>query len=691
MNLIKSKENKNGNLISLFGRPFLSIFILFFSFVFFIVLLSSNTVAQSFFCGDFKCQFNESLYCDVDCGTKVSAILDSSYYNFPYAYDSKMTLQLRNQLNYDVLLRFYTDFSNIELPETLILRANEEYFLDIKMNTLVDLGFHSGDFMIEGNLYNPNFYIHDIISKYNVSNVSIQLTNESVNSINSIIFRKTLPFNVKIYSVNETEIVYYKMNLNHDRVKKTDKIFFSIETNDKTNQSLSFSLKNNKTNLELNYTVEDNLYIIDLNKYNVSEGEYRVVLNYNYNNYNLESTESIEVYLSLISQNVLYLILRIFIVFLLVFIVFIAILKIKKYKLSKQTFIHPNFSKIPDNKETNFLMGKIPETTKKAYFDPDKLTTHTLVAGSTGSGKSVTASIFVEECLLHNIPVIIFDPTAQWTGFVKACRDEVVLKTYSNFGLTEDDARSFKGLIYNVNDENIVVDFKKYINPGEVTVFNLAKLNTEQYNLATENIIKQLFQFGFDETPHLRVLIVFDEVHRLLDQYGGQGGYHSLEKAAREFRKWGLGLLMISQVSSDFKEAIGGNVLTEIQLNTKSIEDIKKMESKYGKEYSKAIIRLKIGMGIIQNPHFNLGNPWFIHFRPPLHSPHKISDDELIMYDTYARQIDEMEARLIKLKETKDVSDVELEINLAKKKLKEGKFKMVKIYLETLESSINSL
>jgi len=225
-------------------------------------------------------------------------------------------------------------------------------------------------------------------------------------------------------------------------------------------------------------------------------------------------------------------------------------------------------------------LGKIPETTRKAYYDPNDLTTHALVAGSTGSGKSVAASVFVEEALLNDVAVVIFDPTSQWTGFLAPNKDENLFKFYNQFGMKREDARSFKGLIYRVDTPNVSIDFKKYMTPGEVTVFDLTQVKQGGYDQAVMHIVDTIFQMGWEESPELKLLIVFDECHRLLEKYGGKGGYVALEKAAREFRKWGIGLIMASQISADFKEAVAGNILSEIQLNTKSIEDIKKIEQK---------------------------------------------------------------------------------------------------------------
>ena len=54
----------------------------------------------------------------------------------------------------------------------------------------------------------------------------------------------------------------------------------------------------------------------------------------------------------------------------------------------------------------------------------NELKTHILTAGATGSGKTVSAMAIVEELLDKKIPVVVFDPTAQWTGFVRPCKDQ---------------------------------------------------------------------------------------------------------------------------------------------------------------------------------------------------------------------------------------------------------------------------
>lgn len=361
-----------------------------------------------------------------------------------------------------------------------------------------------------------------------------------------------------------------------------------------------------------------------------------------------------------------------------------------KWRLEKARYIFPvNDSKIPQDTGESFWIGKIAETDKKAWFNPDDLTTHALVAGSTGAGKSVSASVFVEEALERKIPVIVFDPTAQWTGFVKALNDDKIFTYYPRFGMDNRMARPYKGLIYEVTDPHININLKKYMVPGEVTVFTLNKLESGEYDVAVKNIVNSVFKQGWEESTSLKMLVVFDEVHRLLEKYGGKGGYVALEKACREFRKWGIGMIMCSQVLADFKEAISGNVLTDIQFNTKSIVDIDKVKSKYGELYAERISRQGVGVGMVQNPKYNEGKPYFVQFRPTWHNPHKISDEDMELYKKFDAMLEEIAVRMEEIKRSgKDTFDIDLEFKLASDKLKRGQFRMAKIYITSLQQHL---
>jgi len=124
------------------------------------------------------------------------------------------------------------------------------------------------------------------------------------------------------------------------------------------------------------------------------------------------------------------------------------------------------------------------------------------------------------------------------------------------------------------------------------------------------------------------MLIISEEVHRFLPKYGGQNAYLALESGVREFRKWGIGLVLISQVLTDFKGAIRANIGTEVQFRTKYSGDINRVKTKYGVVFSGFTTKLPVGTGMYQNPQFNDGKPYFIEFRPTYHHPIGLTEAE---------------------------------------------------------------
>ena len=470
------------------------------------------------------------------------------------------------------------------------------------------------------------------------------------------------------------------------------KVIYAGETSLDITYNLK-DLKNNSYNI-LNETLKVNGYLHDVSIIlNSLSRRYVLEARYSFDDNDFVASDTLSIIKPFWNRNRIMILQIILISIFLLTLAFVVIRIYRRIQAKRRRYIFPKFSTIPQKSEKNFWLGNIAESKKKSWLDPDDLTTHVLTAGSTGAGKSVSASIIVEEALMHKIPVVVFDPTSQWTGFLKPCHDQNLLKYYSNFGLDKNnDPRSFRGQLYDVKDPKVNIDFKKYMNPGEITVFNLSHLKTGEYDVAVKGIIDIMFNIQWEESPDLKMIVVFDEVHRLLEKYGGHGGYVALEKACREFRKWGIGLIMASQVNADFKEAVQGNILTEIQLNTKSMEDIKKIKQKYGKEFSERVTRQGIGVAMMQNAKYNNGKPWFVQFRPTLHSPHKIPGEQLKQYAKYSALLDHYEAMILNEKaKGRDIGDITLELTLTKNKLKEGNIKMVEIYLTSLKDAVRKL
>jgi hypothetical protein len=366
---------------------------------------------------------------------------------------------------------------------------------------------------------------------------------------------------------------------------------------------------------------------------------------------------------------------------------FLSYKQIKKRIEAKKKFhLKVELNELPKPGPRSIDVGKIAETEHKTYFNMEAFMTHTIDAGSTGSGKSVSAQVVVEEMLMKGMAVIVFDPTAQWTGMLRKCTDKTMLSLYPFFGMKPSDAKAFNGNIRQVTNPRELIDIKKYIKPGEIQIFACHKLEPKEMDIFVANSVREIFRANFPESRTLKVLFVYDEVHRLLPKFGGSGeGFIQIERGCREFRKWGLGMLLISQVLSDFVGTIKANINTEIQMRTRDEGDLERIRVKYGEGVLRSLVKATVGSGMVENPHYNRGKPYFVAFRPLLHSVQRLTDEEIEKYNEYNERIDQLQFEIEQLeKEGVDVFDLKLELKLATDKVKTGNFNMVQIYLDGL-------
>ncbi|MEM5793410.1 MAG: DUF87 domain-containing protein [Candidatus Aenigmatarchaeota archaeon] len=625
-------------------------------------------------CGNGICELGENVYnCPKDCGNPeppFSADTNLTEAEIEIGSSSIYGLWIRNKHSTNISVSIYTSgqaFYLVSLEQKQVeLGLNEERLIPIYVYvpSSTDPGSYLGEIVLTGAGYTKRIPIKIIVPSPGglYLDVVVESLTKRVTPNSTAVFH-ILVYNLGIRKANIT--INYLI-----KETETGNVIFN-ESEEKT--------------IEASLPILKSVYIRPETK----PGDYSFQVEIQFRGQKISSADSLKVVKPFLTRDKMKILVIFSILAFLIILGYYSRKIYKRWKSSKLRYIFPVDPKSLPKGE--LWIGEIAETNEKATLEMNEIRTHILTAGATGSGKSVSAMIIVEELLEKKIPVVVFDPTAQWTGFVRPCKDDDLLKFYGKFGMKISDAKSYKGMIYEVTDPNAKIDFKKYMNPGEITIFTLNKLKPGEYDQAVETIVNTIFEQRWEESTKLQMVIVLDEVHRLLEKYGGRGGYVALERACREFRKWGIGLIMISQVLSDFKEAIKGNVLTEIQLHTKSLEDLQRIEQKFGEEYAKKVTKLEVGVGMIQNPKYNKGKPYFVSFRPTYHSPHKIPEQDLEMYKEYERMIKEIEERIEKLsKEGKNVFDLTVELKLAKDKLKKGMFRMAKIYIDSLTKSLNS-
>jgi hypothetical protein len=206
-------------------------------------------------------------------------------------------------------------------------------------------------------------------------------------------------------------------------------------------------------------------------------------------------------------------------------------------------------------------------------------------------------------------------------------------------------------------------------------------------------MIQQIFHSKLDEFRGLKYMIVFDEIHRILPKFGGSGaGFTQIERGCREFRKWGIGIVLISQVLGDFVGEIKANINTQVQMKTRDEGDLDRIKMQYGEEYIQSLVKSPVGSGMLQNSNWNRGRPYYVTFRPILHSVVRLTDEELDKYNKYNAIVDQLEFEFDQLEGLKqDVFDLRLELKLAKDKIKTGNFNMVQIYLDGLTPRVQKM
>jgi hypothetical protein len=488
------------------------------------------------------------------------------------------------------------------------------------------------------------------------------------------------PFNKVVQPGDDLK---YKLNLQNLLREQGYKVKLNIYV-DQMNGSEIYSSDIDEIEIENSLTL---LKEINIPK-NISDGEYLLNVKASYLDYvssvATPFTVSQPLYMYSVSGIPLWLIFALisFFSFLL-----LNYLVYKHYKEKKKRYrIMLDYSTLPKPGPRTARIGNIAETKVPAYYEIERLTTHCIVAGATGMGKSISAQVIIEEALINNVAVIVIDPTAQWSGMLRKCTDKKMISFYPKFGLKESDAKGFKGNVKQIINSRELIDINKYMNPGQIQIFSVNKLDPKEIDFFVANFIRQIFKSDPKESPTLKVLIVFDEVHRLLSKFGGSGeGFLQVERCCREFRKWGLGVMLISQVLSDFVGEIKANINTEVQTRTLEETDLERIRVKYGDEFLKSLVRAEVGVAMFQNAEYNRGRPYFINFRPILHNTRRLSDEELEKYNKYNEQVDDIEDQIEQLeKEKVDAFDLKMELKLIKDKVMTGNFSVVDIYLEGL-------
>ncbi|MBI5133201.1 MAG: ATP-binding protein [Thaumarchaeota archaeon] len=233
------------------------------------------------------------------------------------------------------------------------------------------------------------------------------------------------------------------------------------------------------------------------------------------------------------------------------------------------------------------MIGYVCDRSMQPTANPVSLTEelllhHVLITGMTGSGKTSIALKIVSEVRKIGKPVLVVTPQpGPW-------------KKMGVHVLTDEDEE--------LKDAINLLDIRSFARDLEETAKTLSSLVD--------------FFSHSEETEELRLLIVFDETHRLMAY---EELTRILDTAARELRKYGVGLVFISQSCFDFIRGIRGDIHTHIAMRTVWSNDLTYMKQhsnlpKGNESFFEALRHSANGIGIFYSHFFNHAIPYYCKF-----------------------------------------------------------------------------
>ena len=211
-----------------------------------------------------------------------------------------------------------------------------------------------------------------------------------------------------------------------------------------------------------------------------------------------------------------------------------------------------------------------------------KSTQHTYGGFIDFIGDDATRDYYVESGKIHE---------ASYDGIVRRVKNRALAKVF------DQPARPINEILAQI--------FK----PGQVSVFPTEYITNSRIrdiitltlmSLIVDNKLNTSGEAAVKETP---IILGLDEAHRYLAKAGGEHSRRLISKfadAARQGRKEGLGLFLITQDPQDIDDTIFKQINTRIILNLSNDAAISTIKVK--KEFEKRIPYLKKGQMIVQSP-----------------------------------------------------------------------------------------
>jgi len=215
----------------------------------------------------------------------------------------------------------------------------------------------------------------------------------------------------------------------------------------------------------------------------------------------------------------------------------------------------------------------------------DILTGRGFVTGKSGSGKSNTVSVMLENLLDNNFPVLIVDSDGEYYGLKEEYEVlHVGADDECDIQVTADHAEKIASLALEENIP-IILDVSGYLDEGDADEL---VLETTRHLFAKEKKLKKPF------------LVVIEECHEYIPEQSGMGeAGKMLIKIGKRGRKHGLGIVGISQRPADVKKDFITQCDWLVWHRLTWRNDTKVVGRILGSEYANAVEELADGEGFL--------------------------------------------------------------------------------------------
>ena len=273
---------------------------------------------------------------------------------------------------------------------------------------------------------------------------------------------------------------------------------------------------------------------------------------------------------------------------------------------------------------------------------------NTYISGTTGSGKTYLGRVIVEEATKYEeLNILILDPRNQAAGLLVPEDRASILSLYPELGIPPDGARGFQFRYYAPAEtfgEEIPRDLSE-VAAGRSIVSFKGLDDRERCELFARILDAVFDSHAREESPTLRTILVIEEAQRFTKKRvsdaakaAGEKAERALDRTAREGRKYGQGLFILSQTIRDFaydSASIRQNTNTKIFLHNSD------REIDYAADFigdGREIVKLPTGTAIVYNAAWGTAR---VKVRPPLSKVWEFSpsDTRRIVEDAASRPV----------------------------------------------------